>query len=340
MKQEFLMLAHVFKNQSINGWFMSEKLDGVRAYWDGGISRGCLAKRVPYCNVVKDSRLKKEVVATGLFSRTGKVIQAPNWWLNELPFLPLDGELYLGRGEFQTLTSIVATKDGSKSWDDIKFKVFDSPPPSVMYQQREITVRDYKFQVTAGIIHFGPCALSSWKYHQVLAWLQSQDLGGVAELLNQERLPEVYAMKRVEQKLEVLLMLGAEGVMLRNPFSYWTTQRSKNLLKLKPWNDSEATITGFTSGRATDKGSRLLGKIGALIVSYKGKRLELSGLTDRERAFWSNSEIAWATDHPGEDMPSGFRGEHFKVGDVVTFKYRELSDEGIPKEARFWRGYQ
>jgi hypothetical protein len=36
-------------------------------------------------------------------------------------------------------------------------------------------------------------------------------------------------------------------------------------------------------------------------------------------------------------MPEDFQGKHFKVGDVVTFKYRELSDDGIPKEARYWR---
>ena len=44
-------------------------------------------------------------------------------------------------------------------------------------------------------------------------------------------------------------------------------------------------MVGFTSGRETHKGSRLLGKIGALIVDYQGKRLELSGLTDAEREF-------------------------------------------------------
>ena len=41
-------------------------------------------------------------------------------------------------------------------------------------------------------------------------------------------------------------------------------------------------MTGFTSGRETNKGSRLLGKIGALITDFNGKRLELSGLTDTE----------------------------------------------------------
>jgi hypothetical protein len=37
-------------------------------------------------------------------------------------------------------------------------------------------------------------------------------------------------------------------------------------------------------------------------------------------------------------MPSGFQGKQFKVGDTIEFRYRELSDDLIPKEARFLRG--
>ena len=96
-------------------------------------------------------------------------------------------------------------------------------------------------------------------------------------------------------------------------------------------------MVGFTSGRETNKGSRLLGKIGALIVDYQGKRLELSGLTDAEREFLSPDMARTATEKPGQDMPAFFQGKSFKAGQIVTFKYRELSDDGIPKEARLWR---
>ena len=36
-------------------------------------------------------------------------------------------------------------------------------------------------------------------------------------------------------------------------------------------------------------------------------------------------------------MPAFFQGKSFKRGQTVTFKYRELTDDGIPKEARYWR---
>ena len=103
--------------------------------------------------------------------------------------------------------------------------------------------------------------------------------------------------------------------MVRNPTSTWTPRRHKGILKWKPYEDAEGTITGFTSGRETAKGSRLLGKIGALIVDYEGKRLELSGLKDEEREFETAEMAAWARKNPGVDMPSYFGGKHFKVPD-------------------------
>jgi hypothetical protein len=44
-----------------------------------------------------------------------------------------------------------------------------------------------------------------------------------------------------------------------------------------------------------------------------------------------------AYENPGQDMPGHFEGKHFKIGDTIEFRYRELSDDGIPKEARFVR---
>jgi hypothetical protein len=72
-------------------------------------------------------------------------------------------------------------------------------------------------------------------------------------------------------------------------------------------------------------------------VDYQGKRLELAGLTDAEREFSEPSARQWAANNPGIDAPSWVEGKHFRLGQTVTLKYRELSDDGIPKEARYWR---
>ncbi|KKL46153.1 hypothetical protein LCGC14_2348410 [marine sediment metagenome] len=348
MKQDYLMLAHVFKpgKHSIGGWFLSEKLDGSRCFWDGGVSRGVPAINVPWANIVKDGRLLEPVVATGLWSRSGKVIYAPNDWLDQLPKCPLDGELFMGRGGFQKLRRTVAEHSPSENWKDVKFMVFDSPSLTVFRASREIKIRsEYSFFVEGGWFNRPEASVEdTWTFEHTKIFTEKRCVSSyVAYPVPQEHLPLKYsdAVALVNERLDVIVKLGGEGVMLRNPASRWVTQRSHNLLKVKPSNDAEGIITGFTSGRATDRGSKLRGLIGALVLDYNGKRLELSGLTDAERSWggtvgWEATR-KWAWDHPGEEMPETFQGKYFKVGDIVSFKYRELSDDGIPKEARYFR---
>jgi len=155
----------------------------------------------------------------------------------------------------------------------------------------------------------------------------------------QTRLPEneVEARAVVDEFLEKVLSQGGEGCVIRNPMASWMPKRHKGLLKFKPFSDAESVVTGFTTGRETDKGSRLLGRIGALITEYDGKRLELAGLTDAEREFTTQQAVDWARANPGQDAPEWAEGRQFRKGQTVTFKYRELTDDGIPKEARYWR---
>jgi len=99
-----LMLAHNYTDQDVTGWHMSEKLDGIRAYWDG----------------------------YKFYSRTGKEITPPKAFVHEMPIgIKLDGELCVGRGEFSKTSSIVRkTKDVEKytqDWmDNITYYVFDT----------------------------------------------------------------------------------------------------------------------------------------------------------------------------------------------------------------------
>ena len=81
------------------GWWMSEKLDGMRAYWDG----------------------------TKLLSRLGNVIHAPDYFLGGLPNHPLDGELFLARKSFQQTCAICRRQDKPDTWKKLKFLIFDAP---------------------------------------------------------------------------------------------------------------------------------------------------------------------------------------------------------------------
>jgi hypothetical protein len=75
-----VMLAQKYDDKiDPTGWFMSEKLDGVRAYWSG----------------------------SKFYSRQGNQFIAPAWFTKDLPKEPLDGELWCGRGLFQKTLSII-----------------------------------------------------------------------------------------------------------------------------------------------------------------------------------------------------------------------------------------
>lgn len=355
------MLAKKYNpdKNTVGGWFISEKLDGTRVFWDGGLSRGVTTVEVPYANVIdpKTGKMKGKIkpVATGLWSRYGNPIIAPDWFLNQLPCVPLDGEIWAGRGGFQLCRSICGGDTPGPDWDKAEFAVFGCPPIDMVFSNGTVKNTNMKMDILfanfdlwlhkrdPGVLeHFLHIESKGSKIPFDLELSVLQDAipsEGRVYLHHQRKLPlgVKEAAQAVEDELQKVLDLGGEGVMLRSPDGPWLPKRVGHLLKYKPFSDDEGTITGFTSGRRTDKGSKHLGRIGALILDYNGKRLELSGLTDEERAFASDEMRAHAAEHPGEDMPSHFEGRYFKVGDTVTFKYRELSDDGIPKEARFWR---
>lgn len=352
MRREFLQLAKTFRpgKDKIAGWYLSEKLDGTRCFWDGGITRGMPTEDVPWASIIdpKTGEPKRKIkpVATGLWSRYGNPIIAPDDFLDLLPPMPLDGELWAGRGNFQLCRSICGGDSPDPRFHMIQYAVYGCPPLDRVFGdgqvkntnmvvtfknieawfRKKMTGRDYIWIDGNGTFHHELCALN--------------DMLPVSErvyLHRQIKLPESEheALAVMERELMTVLERGGEGVMLRDPSSTWHPKRVGSLLKFKPFNDAEGVVVGFTSGRETDRGSKFRGKIGALILDYHGKRLELSGMTDEEREFATGQQYAW--DHPGEDMPEWVQGKHFKVGDVVTFKYRELSDDGIPKEARLWR---
>jgi len=103
------MLARAYDSQDVVGWMMSEKLDGVRALWDG----------------------------ENLISRNGNVFAAPDWFKAALPTMPLDGELYIDRQMFQTTVGIVRKKNPiDAEWQRIQYKVFDAPTQPGGFEQR------------------------------------------------------------------------------------------------------------------------------------------------------------------------------------------------------------
>lgn len=107
-----VMLAHswdVAKHDASCGWLMSEKLDGMRAVWNG----------------------------QRLLTRQGNPIHAPAWFTLGLPDdLALDGELFAGRGRFNETVSVVRRHDAGERWGQLKYVVFDAPSASGGFETR------------------------------------------------------------------------------------------------------------------------------------------------------------------------------------------------------------
>ena len=93
-----ILLANVYRNQvDVTQYLVSEKLDGVRAVWDG--------RRLRF--------------------RSGKPIHAPAWFVDALPAQPLDGELWIGRRSFERVSGIVRKEiPVDTEWRQVRYMVF------------------------------------------------------------------------------------------------------------------------------------------------------------------------------------------------------------------------
>ncbi|NVJ54204.1 MAG: DNA ligase [Campylobacteraceae bacterium] len=87
------------QHHNIKNWVMSEKLDGIRAYWN-----------------------TKE-----LLTRKGNKIHAPKWFIKSLPNFELDGELWTKRDDFENIQSIIMDEMPSKHWKEISYNIFEVP---------------------------------------------------------------------------------------------------------------------------------------------------------------------------------------------------------------------
>lgn len=93
-----LMLLEQYKNQEVTGWVMSEKLDGVRGFWDG----------------------------KQLLSRQGYPFSVPDYFTRHFPPFAIDGELFSEREQFDNISAIVRSTE-PKGWYQLKLHVFDVP---------------------------------------------------------------------------------------------------------------------------------------------------------------------------------------------------------------------
>lgn len=351
-KRTLLQKAHTFRpaKDNISAWLCSEKLDGHRAFWDGGLSRGLLKSKVGWANHTGDKRYLTPPIATGLWSQLGNVIHAPPTFLNDLPRdVPLDGELYTSHGHRQEIASTIKKLEPILSeWAGIKLHCFDIPPyhkvlaPGTIEWQSgrkdyQLTIDRGTFDLYEAVYHC-QCDLPYAESHKKL--LELQNYFPSMQVVPQVRLSSdtPIALAEVELLLEEVSEAGGEGLILRDPKAFYSCTRSHSLLKVKKLQDAEATVIGLRTGYRTEKDSRHLGRMGALLVrTATGVEFELSGFTDKERQLIDGNDEQWACEHPGKIAPSWIDAWEFPKDTIITYRYRGTTRDGVPTEARYWR---
>ncbi len=219
-----LTLAKTYQGETdLKHYWVSEKLDGVRAYWNG----------------------------QQLISRQGNIYPAPAWFTQDFPTQALDGELWLGRQQFQSLLSIVRKKQAvDNEWRNVRYFVFDQPQLDKPFSQR---LKSLQQLVT----------LSKTPYLQIVKQFRVKN------------------KIELQQQLDRIISLGGEGLMLHRADAYYHAGRNKDLLKVKPYTDAEAKVIAYIAGKG-----KYTGMMGALLVEMStGIQFKIgTGFSDVERA--------------------------------------------------------
>ena len=222
-KPPAVLLAENYNSSvDISQYLISEKYDGVRAIWDG----------------------------KQLITRQGNAINAPAWFTKNLPKIAMDGELWLGRGQFDALSGTVRKEvPNDAEWQSITYNIFELPNAPGIFETRAKRI---------------------------------------VEIVKQANLPQLKAVAQFRLKNQTILNLrlkkvvknGGEGLMLHRADAQYITGRNDALLKLKPLYDAEATVIAYTQGKGKFKG-----KLGALVVETPdGIRFKLgTGFSDMQR---------------------------------------------------------
>ena len=225
---EMILAKTLPENVDVRDYWVSEKYDGVRGYWDGKQRR--------------------------MYSRNGTVIALPNDFAAQLPDISLDGELWIGRGQFERVVSVVRDEQpDDTAWKQVKYMVFELPDSQNQYG--DFTQRMGRIErITQNINAPNIQAVKQWRVRDR------------AELLRQ---------------LDTITQAGGEGLMLHLASAPYQTGRSDALYKLKLRQDAEATVIGYVAGTG-----KYAGKVGSLRVrTENGREFNVGGgLNDALRA--------------------------------------------------------
>lgn len=228
-----------------------------------------------------------------MLTRQGNTIHLPKAIKKQLPDVALDGEIWIARNTFDKASALVRRKTTTTGeWFNekytVSYNVFDLPDHKGTFDQR--------LKALEGIYE------QSQSTH-----IQNQSGNQFWRPVKQFK---INSHKALIKQLHAIEALGGEGLMLHKGSSHYHNIRNDDLLKVKSFEDAEATVIAHLPGKG--KYTNLLGAIS--VLTPEGYRFNIgSGFSDKER-----------TNPPA-------------IGSVITYKYYGTTHKGTPRFASFLR---
>ncbi len=183
--QNSLWQIYIYE-QGINleEYWLSEKLDGARAYWDG----------------------------RQLLSRQGHIYHAPAWFTADFPTQPLDGELWITHNSFEQLMSIIRDTKPTNDWREVRYMVFDMPLQDTIFTERMEKLKTLLAGTSSPYIRL--IAQSRISDHEALMkkLVETVDSGGEGLMLHKG--DSYYSAGRSNDLLKVKLFRDAEAIVI------------------------------------------------------------------------------------------------------------------------------
>ncbi|HEB9341383.1 TPA: DNA ligase [Campylobacter coli] len=214
-------------------------------------------------------------------TRQDNPIHTPSYFTYNFPSFKLDGELWIARAKFDEVSALIRSDNlDSSLWKSVTYNVFDVPNACE------------EFKLT-------PCTLSNRL--KVLERYLQQNPNPYIKIIKQIPIKDQEYLKEFYK--DIIFNKG-EGVVIRKDLAPYEKGRSKNALKLKPYEDAECKVIAYTEGKG-----KFQGKIGALLCQMPNDRVIKigSGLKDKDR----------------ENPP--------KIGSIVTYKFNGLTKNSLPR---------
>lgn len=342
----------LLENGSLQGYVVSEKLDGVRALWDGA----------------------------NLKSRSGKAFSPPKCWVENLPDFALDGELFIARGKFEEVLSVVSKGDSQceeckcEEWSKVGYFIFDVPQANQKSNAKFSADSSAESSEKSYTLLERLALLESWlenranksnKANQAKttegknsADLDSKKDGKnpILHIIPQESVPSQEALQK---KLKEVEKLGGEGLVIRKNSAPYERFRTTNAMKLKSYSDTECVVVAHNQGK---------GKFSHALGSLTCESLPLDFATTKSAKNTKNTDstqptpidstqpknITDSTQSTLITFPTHSRKIRFKIGSgfsdkdraapppigtTITYKYYGLTKNGLPRFPVFLRVY-